>query len=138
PAEIAPRAPAQIVAGAVFEKPRVSRNASAPGHFFARRRIASAAALPDWHNIPRGNEPFLFLNGAGSEIPAPLGNNLAAHLAIERHQKCRHQFVVFIFLRLFEEMFDKRLVAGAVQRLAQVVEDLFASPGTWILFPAVS
>ena len=46
--------------------------------------------------------------------------------------------MVPVFFRLFEQAFDDRLMAGAIQRLQKVIEDLLARPGTGVISPALS
>jgi hypothetical protein len=94
--------------------------------------------LPQRDNIARRDEPFLLIDGAGLKIPTSLDFDPPAHLAVKRRQKRRHQFVIFVFLGLFEQPFDHGLMAGTIQRLREVGKNLFACPRPRIFFPAVS
>ena len=71
------------------------------------------------------------------KVPPVTHSPLAADQAIERDEEGGHQLVVGFRFRVFEQAFDERMMAGAVERHLQILEDLLAGPGSRILLPAI-
>src|SRR5262249_39739743 len=80
---------------------------------------------------------FVFVSFTEARIPTPPLLHDPPNQAIKNHQKSSHQLIVFVLLRMLEEMLDDRLMTTAIQRLRQVTENLPPRPRTGILFPAI-
>jgi len=59
------------------------------------------------------------------------------HQAVERDQTSGHELVVALGLGVLEEALDDRMMALAVERLAEVLENLAASPRARVLLPTI-
>ena len=65
------------------------------------------------------------------------GADFAAHMPVEGDEKRGHQFIVSGCLRLFEQPFHDRLMAGAMERFRDIGERLLPCPGSRVFLPTI-
>ena len=65
------------------------------------------------------------------------GSDFAANESVERDDEGDHDFVIAGFLGVLEQVLYDRLMAGTIQRLRKIGQQLFACPGTRIFLPAI-
>src|SRR5215469_3186483 len=67
----------------------------------------------------------------------PFCSNFAANEAIESDQESDHDFVIAGFFGVFEQVLYDGLMAGAVEWLRNVGEQLLTRPGSRVFLPAI-
>src|SRR5262245_36296870 len=132
--KIAPCPTSQIIARVIAKQSAAARRPY--GHRFPGEGIASGFVFFAGKNIPWRDYTFVFVSFTEARIPTPPLLHDPPNQAIKNHQKSSHQLIVFVLLRMLEEMLDDRLMTTAIQRLRQVTENLPPRPRTGILFPA--
>jgi hypothetical protein len=121
PAKVAPSAAAKVVAGAVREKSSTPRRVR--GKVSAWQNVAWRSEVLDAREISSGR--FVSMGLAA----------LATYRYIECHEKGSHQLMIATSFCSFEEPFDQRVVARAIERFVEIGENLSASPRPSVLQP---
>ena len=137
PTEIPPGAAAEVAAGAMRENPAVAGKTGRDGNRLAGHRASGLTDHFSRQHVARHDEPFLRPDLAGLPIVTRLRLADASHGKVQGHEYGGHQFVVAFRFRVLEPTFDDHVVAGAIQRLSKVGQDLGTSEETHVMLPTI-